>query len=709
MTLISDCYIPLNKEGKTVRILRLLPQPHPLDGRIQCELQVKKLDHSPKYDAISYTWGEPDLYDFKIWLNQRLFPIRRNLLMALRALRRPFARDLWVDALCINQQDLAERGHQVQIMGQIYSKSRWVIVWLGTPDLRELESSDLDSNPESPPLHDIPAFEFIEQFEVESRSFDLYGPEAANDRGNNDAVIDWKKKYMVTGQEHPSLVEFSQLCNLNYWKRLWILQEICLGKCVYLVYGTKKLKWELFYRLCNFINRALEIESVVTFENDPGTREAKWLKDVQRSQAWVYVDIVTGSNTFPLHELLSVTKDCLCQDPRDKVFGLLGLAADISDAEIIVDYSISLSEVYEMIMRYYLQKGSWLRYVQFSSLLQSSLSFTPSIMVISEELNLSRQSDVPVSVREPVSSTCEDLERTSLQLKMPVFTQDSILTEHTFNSCNNQVSNFIEKYAGLSQPIKPESSRLLFKQVLSRKKSTNIVVPIPISININEEKQKSWDMAKTLVYQHNISAFKDFSRSPSDGFSTAPSLSLFITEKGNVGLSQGCISDGDALSLFGADHEGRRIFGIVRLNEEGYKFLGRAIICQERLIITHKKNANGDCVELELPMPNFFSKLDSWWNMTEHMHVPVEIHGLKALTCPVIWPREYYSADSICLGIQDSFSDNADLNPIAPPTLDNSKIIKQGFRERWSPRNILLLREDFLLATLFVPTNPTNI
>lgn len=137
-------YLPLGESKDTFRLLSLLLQPHPIDGRVQCRLSVEAIDTNVPYEALSYVWGLPDTFNYKIWLNDVLVPIRHNLLLALRALRREYDRILWIDALCIDQSNLEERGHQVRVMGEIYSNANHVLAWLGTPDTQELEHRCLD-------------------------------------------------------------------------------------------------------------------------------------------------------------------------------------------------------------------------------------------------------------------------------------------------------------------------------------------------------------------------------------------------------------------------------------------------------------------------------------------------------------------------------------------------------------------------------------
>ncbi|PMD42634.1 heterokaryon incompatibility, partial [Hyaloscypha variabilis F] len=98
---------------------------------IHGNLVTAKLSDKPAYEALSYAWGHL-VYCEKIYLPTSYLEITSNLATALRQLRhqdRP--RKLWVDALCINQSDEAEKGHQVMLMAQIYSGTKSCLAWLG--------------------------------------------------------------------------------------------------------------------------------------------------------------------------------------------------------------------------------------------------------------------------------------------------------------------------------------------------------------------------------------------------------------------------------------------------------------------------------------------------------------------------------------------------------------------------------------------------
>ncbi|EME82456.1 uncharacterized protein MYCFIDRAFT_124702, partial [Pseudocercospora fijiensis CIRAD86] len=118
-----------------IRILRLAPAAE-LDDDLRGELEVRSFKRLPPYEALSYTWQPPfegqTLPDDVIWFFGYPLPITGNLSNGLRRVRREDKeRVLWVDAICIDQDDSRERNHQAHMMAEIYSKAVRVLAWLG--------------------------------------------------------------------------------------------------------------------------------------------------------------------------------------------------------------------------------------------------------------------------------------------------------------------------------------------------------------------------------------------------------------------------------------------------------------------------------------------------------------------------------------------------------------------------------------------------
>lgn len=141
-------------ECNWIRTLRV-QQSHPhVKSKLVITLELLDIDlENVDYDALSYTWGHPistpeceeqydPAYNVQVCIaiedvNHELF-IMRNLYEAFTSLwNMNHRRRLWVDALCVNQNDLAEKSQQVLKMGEIFSKAQQVIVWVGLDDLDE--------------------------------------------------------------------------------------------------------------------------------------------------------------------------------------------------------------------------------------------------------------------------------------------------------------------------------------------------------------------------------------------------------------------------------------------------------------------------------------------------------------------------------------------------------------------------------------------
>jgi len=122
----------LSGQSKTIRMLKIHPGlPH---ASIECSLSVVNLETLPRFEALSYVWGNPHPPS-TILCDGHPQSVTPNLAVALRHLRLPhMIRNVWIDAICVNQDNLKERSQQVRLMSEIYSLAWRVVVWLGEDD-----------------------------------------------------------------------------------------------------------------------------------------------------------------------------------------------------------------------------------------------------------------------------------------------------------------------------------------------------------------------------------------------------------------------------------------------------------------------------------------------------------------------------------------------------------------------------------------------
>ncbi|KAE9376399.1 HET-domain-containing protein, partial [Stipitochalara longipes BDJ] len=178
-----------------IRLLHLHPGSD--DEPITCHFEHVNTLHHPQFEALSYMWGSKDSTK-AIKVNGAIFDIRENLWQALKHVRLAnWVRVLWIDALCINQDDINERNNQVSQMGNIYARSKGVVAWLGLSD----DSSRA-------------AMDFFIRFKPGL-------PETRYSNGLHETrplVIDAK-----------TISAISLFCDKEYWTRLWIIQEVVVS------------------------------------------------------------------------------------------------------------------------------------------------------------------------------------------------------------------------------------------------------------------------------------------------------------------------------------------------------------------------------------------------------------------------------------------------------------------------------------------------
>ncbi|GKZ69567.1 hypothetical protein AnigIFM50267_004779 [Aspergillus niger] len=132
-------YDKLDPSASQIRLLTILPDEND-ENPVRGSLHTVSLNDTCDFDALSYVWGDTSV-TVDISVDDCLVGVTPNLHAFLRRLRQPNSeRTVWVDYVCINQNDISERNSQVALMCQIYSNARSVVAWLGdlAPEALEL-------------------------------------------------------------------------------------------------------------------------------------------------------------------------------------------------------------------------------------------------------------------------------------------------------------------------------------------------------------------------------------------------------------------------------------------------------------------------------------------------------------------------------------------------------------------------------------------
>ena len=209
----TNQYDKLPKRKGAIRLLNLLPSITD-SSEIHCELitPTKSAKDEVHYEALSWCWGTGDTNRYiNIRSKGKNYAkyIAENLFHALKALRRPDRdRYLWIDAICINQQYLSEKNHQVEMMHEIYGNAKRVCIWLGESN----ESSRM-------------AIKFIKDEVLKLDDF--------------DTLCDSKE----ASQKWRALLELMQR---PWFSRRWVVQEIALARKAVIYCGRDRISWKNF-------------------------------------------------------------------------------------------------------------------------------------------------------------------------------------------------------------------------------------------------------------------------------------------------------------------------------------------------------------------------------------------------------------------------------------------------------------------------------
>lgn len=249
-------------------------------SHISASLTTWDLDYLPPYTALSYEWGAA-IDHRTMTVNGRSMIVRKTRYSALNQMFNDAPDSyFWIDAICIDQFNNREKSHQVQLMGEVYSRASNTAICLGDHD----ESSRV--------IFGLPLSEVRDYSTPHIKLVKC-----------NQGLYDW------------ALEKFG---NRRYWTRLWIVQEVLLSQNTRIFCGLNMIPWETL--------EALVQARLLSAQRSGGPAA------LDKSPMKTLVDAhtrVVGSQArheWRLDRLLGDYGSQGCSDPRDKVYGLLGLA-----------------------------------------------------------------------------------------------------------------------------------------------------------------------------------------------------------------------------------------------------------------------------------------------------------------------------------------------------------------------------------------------
>ncbi|KAH8602186.1 heterokaryon incompatibility protein-domain-containing protein [Bisporella sp. PMI_857] len=262
---------------------------------ITCSLIQVSLDRTPRYEAVSYTWGSNENSKL-ISCSGTPITVTQNCYSMLRRLRQPAQpRLLWIDAICIDQLNIPERNSQVAIMGNIYRRASQVVIDIGeeSKDSEHALDSILTCSPSK-------LYPMLEGLDI------------------RDSV--------------------NALYSRPWFNRIWVLQEVFMARKAIVLCGKRVLPWSEFCPKHILISSWEAGETENWHPRLPFTLPNSLLIESRETRSY--------SAAKDFFKLLRSMRTCDATDPRDKVFALLPLLEDSAQTGLAADYSKGKEEVF---------------------------------------------------------------------------------------------------------------------------------------------------------------------------------------------------------------------------------------------------------------------------------------------------------------------------------------------------------------------------
>ncbi|KAL6789009.1 heterokaryon incompatibility domain-containing protein [Trichoderma sp. SZMC 28012] len=345
--------------GGCIRLVRINST---ADADIVLSWSVFPLAAAPAYHALSYTWGfargvpehEDPVFRYK---GQHGVPtsMPKNLFLALnRIIKLDEGVYYWIDSLCIDQENTRERSEQVAMMKEIYEHAAVVDVWLGPTTDSEAKALDLV-------LGDL------------STMAQTYGTAWTPGANASRSLFVQYPQHLLSKDEWDTLIAFM---SRRWFHRLWTLQEFALAKKIRILCGDHFINPDDLHNAALFL-QTLGLTMELQYGNNGTAGTAVMQQSILRAclgdmnQLMKFVSqipgVASGEHSVPDYESVLAwvfwrSANTYATDPRDFVYGILGLAEAIMErlsnmtndvdssisaySPIVPDYSLSTADVF---------------------------------------------------------------------------------------------------------------------------------------------------------------------------------------------------------------------------------------------------------------------------------------------------------------------------------------------------------------------------
>jgi hypothetical protein len=330
--------------------IRLINISHDKEGNLNCCLEAVHIEATPPFIAMSYCWaGQVPDRSVNVEDGKHFLRITYNVEALLKLMLNWTPRhSIWIDAVCINQEDLSEKNKQVAMMSTIYTRAAHCVIWLGHGNLTIVTA-----------VHALP------ELVAEARAWaSTNGASGPNDEEYAKMEVSDRIRTAWTGLE--------LLMTLPWFRRVWIIQEAVIPEELVMVYGTSEVDLEALSLLTldyghyseqrkKHEDRFKQQEAQVAWENIVKLRHSRHSRVEERK---VHSESDRGGE---LLGLITEAQHSMASHPLDHVYGVLGLACQEWRNSVPVDYSLGVLELYMNVTRLFRAFYDRLEFLTLSS------------------------------------------------------------------------------------------------------------------------------------------------------------------------------------------------------------------------------------------------------------------------------------------------------------------------------------------------------
>jgi hypothetical protein len=415
---------------RDIRLLRIKRKA--LFRVLECEIIVHNLDepeHTISYQAISYTWAK-EKRTHAISVDGHHFKVTPTVYDILND-RRSWTNSpvIWIDSICIDQSDNAEKSIQVPLMREIYESAVDVLICLGkAPDAGR-------------------AVYLISNINMALIS-------SSYDPGCEDEVIArlWNdQRSKLFGD--PFLLALARMVSRSYWERIWTVQEIAAGARLSISYGGYLMDWYMFQTTAKFFSNPQRSELFILLNAGLISTATTPLCLINRERMAKTRETYREDNPSWLWQLVYRHINYKAGNLRDKIYALQGISKDPKAIEI--NYSRDIGAVYLEAASYFLKQGTLVNLLGYAGIGWNKPQLEP------EAEPITIPSWVPdfsysTAIATLTSPGCIYLTAMWLPTSMNLCSEEKDSTAKTIST----KAFFVDEIEELTVPFSPENTQL---------------------------------------------------------------------------------------------------------------------------------------------------------------------------------------------------------------------------------------------------------